>query len=99
MVRAAQAAAGGDRSVEGQGNHVDLSPAQLPDHPRIVGIDDVKYASLLPIPLTTQRQPCQDIGKVAMATMFERLKNPELPIREISLNCRLVVRKSCGSSS
>ncbi len=70
---------------------------QIPDEIRIVGIDDVKYASLLPIPLTTQRQPCQDIGKVAMATMFERLKNPDLPIREISLNCRLVIRKSCGS--
>ena len=70
---------------------------QIPTEIRIVGIDDVKYASLLPIPLTTQRQPCQDIGKVAMATMFERLKNPDLPIREISLNCRLVIRKSCGS--
>jgi GntR family transcriptional regulator of arabinose operon len=71
---------------------------QIPKEIRIVGIDDVKYASLLPIPLTTQRQPCQDIGKVAMATMFERLNNPDLPIREISLNCRLVIRESCGSS-
>jgi DNA-binding LacI/PurR family transcriptional regulator len=70
---------------------------QIPEDIRIVGIDDVKYASLLPIPLTTQHQPCQDIGKVAMATMFERLKNPDLPIREISLNCRLVIRKSSGS--
>lgn len=69
----------------------------IPKEIRIVGIDDVKYASLLPIPLTTQHQPCQDIGRVAMATMFERLKNADLPIREISLNCRLVIRKSCGS--
>ena len=70
----------------------------IPKEIRIVGIDDVKYASLLPIPLTTQHQPCQDIGKVAMATMFERLKNADLPAREISLNCRLVIRKSCGRS-
>ena len=69
----------------------------IPKEIRIVGIDDVKYASLLPIPLTTQHQPCQDIGRVAMATMFERLKNADLPAREISLNCRLVIRKSCGS--
>jgi GntR family transcriptional regulator of arabinose operon len=69
----------------------------IPKEIRIVGIDDVKYASLLPIPLTTQHQPCQDIGRVAMATMFERLKNADLPIREISLNCRLVIRRSCGS--
>jgi DNA-binding LacI/PurR family transcriptional regulator len=70
---------------------------RIPDEVRIVGIDDVKYASLLSIPLTTQHQPCLDIGRVAMATMVERLKDPDLPIREISLSCRLVIRKSCGS--
>jgi DNA-binding LacI/PurR family transcriptional regulator len=70
---------------------------RIPSEVRIVGIDDAKYASLLPVPLTTERQPCRDIGRVAMATMFERLKDPDLPIREISLSCRLVVRKSCGS--
>ena len=69
----------------------------IPRQIRMVGIDDVKYASFLPIPLTTQHQPCQDIGRVAMATMLERLRNADLPIREISLNCRLVIRKSCGS--
>lgn len=72
---------------------------RIPNEVRIVGIDDVKYASLLPIPLTTQHQPCLDIGRVAMATMVERLKDPDLPIREISLSCRLVIRKSCGSQS
>jgi GntR family transcriptional regulator of arabinose operon len=70
---------------------------RIPDEVRIVGIDDVKYASLLSIPLTTQHQPCLDIGRVAMATMVERLKDPDLPIREISLSCRLIIRKSCGS--
>ncbi len=69
----------------------------IPKQIRMVGIDDVKYASFLPIPLTTQHQPCQDIGRVAMATMLERLRNADLPIREISLNCRLVIRTSCGS--
>lgn len=69
---------------------------RIPEEIRIVGIDDVKYASLLPIPLTTMRQPCLDIGAVAMSTMLERLANPELPTRDVLLNCRLVIRKSCG---
>ncbi len=30
---------------------------RVPAHLRIVGIDDVEYASLLPVPLTTVRQP------------------------------------------
>jgi|SRR6185312_3236849 len=68
----------------------------IPETVKIVGIDDVKYASLLPIPLTTQHQPCVDLGRIAMTTMINRLESPDLPVRDISLQCRLVVRKSCG---
>jgi GntR family transcriptional regulator, arabinose operon transcriptional repressor len=71
----------------------------IPNEIRIVGIDDVKYAGLLPIPLTTQHQPCLDIGRVAMATMLDRLGNPDVATRDILLSCRLVVRRSCGSES
>jgi DNA-binding LacI/PurR family transcriptional regulator len=70
---------------------------QIPEDIRIVGIDDVNYASLLPVPLTTQHQPCLDIGVVAMSTMIERLRYPDLPTRDLLLSCRLVVRKSCGA--
>jgi GntR family transcriptional regulator of arabinose operon len=69
---------------------------KIPEEVRIIGMDDVKYASLLPIPLTTQHQPCLDIGIIAMRTMLDRLQNPGLPMREITLSCKLVVRKSCG---
>ncbi|QNI38436.1 GntR family transcriptional regulator [Edaphobacter sp. 4G125] len=69
----------------------------IPDEIRIVGIDDVRYASLLPIPLTTQHQPCPQIGMVAMSTMLQRLESPDLPARDILLSCSLVVRESCGA--
>ena len=72
---------------------------RIPEDVRIVGIDDVKYAGLLPIPLTTQHQPCLDIGRVAMSAMLERLENPELPTRDILLNCNLIIRRSCGSDA
>ena len=39
----------------------------VPEEMRIVGIDDVKYSSLLPVPLTTQHQNCADIGAMACA--------------------------------
>jgi GntR family transcriptional regulator of arabinose operon len=47
----------------------------VPQEMRIVGIDDVKYASLLPVPLTSQHQNCADIGAMAMATMLQRIEN------------------------
>lgn len=70
---------------------------RIPEDIRVVGIDDVKYAHLLPVPLTTIHQPCPAIGVIAMATMLERLRHPELPTRDILLPVRLVVRRSCGA--
>jgi len=70
---------------------------RIPEDIRIVGIDDVKYARLLPVPLTTLHQPCRDIGRIAMAVMLDRIADPDLPARDVLLRCELVVRKSCGT--
>jgi GntR family transcriptional regulator, arabinose operon transcriptional repressor len=70
---------------------------RVPDEIRIVGIDDVKYASLLPVPLTTQHQNCGDIGAMAIATMLQRLEKPDLPTRDILLQTKTVLRRSCGT--
>jgi GntR family transcriptional regulator of arabinose operon len=72
---------------------------RIPEDVRVAGIDDVKYARLLPVPLTTQHQPCRDIGRIALAVMLDRIANPDLPARDILLRCKLVVRQSCGSRS
>jgi DNA-binding LacI/PurR family transcriptional regulator len=69
---------------------------RVPEEMRVVGVDDVKYASLLPVPLTTQHQNCSDIGATAMATMLQRLEKPDLPTRDILLQTHTVVRNSCG---
>lgn len=70
---------------------------RVPDEIRIVGIDDVKYAGLLPVPLTTQHQSCADIGAMAMLTMLQRVENPTLPTRDVLLQTHTVIRKSCGA--
>lgn len=70
---------------------------RIPEEIRIVGMDDVRYASLLPVPLTTIHQDCDGIGAAAMATMLERIEHPHLPVRDVLVPVRLVVRRSCGS--
>jgi len=72
---------------------------RIPKDIRIVGIDDVKYARLLPVPLTTLHQPCRDLGRMALAVMLDRIANPDLPPRDVLLRCELIVRKSCGMVS
>jgi GntR family transcriptional regulator of arabinose operon len=69
----------------------------VPGKVRLAGIDDVKYASLLSVPLTTIHQPCADMGAIAVSTMLERLRLPKLPARDILLDFRLVIRDSCGA--
>jgi len=70
---------------------------KVPADVRLVGFDDLKYASLLPIPLTTMHQPCQEIGHAAFQAMQTRIANPAMARREILLNAALVVRESCGA--
>ena len=70
---------------------------RIPEDVRIVGIDDVSYAKLLPVPLTTVRQPCRTIGETALRVMLERIELPKLPARNVLLDCSLVIRKSCGA--
>jgi GntR family transcriptional regulator, arabinose operon transcriptional repressor len=70
---------------------------RIPEDIRLVGIDDVSYASLLPVPLTSVRQPVREIGEAALRTMLDRIRNPQLPSREVLLDGELVVRRSCGA--
>jgi GntR family transcriptional regulator of arabinose operon len=71
----------------------------IPQDVRLVGIDDAGFAALLPVPLTTLRQPTREIGDAALAAMLQRVARKDLPVRDILLDCRLVVRESCGAGS
>jgi len=70
---------------------------RVPQAIRVVGFDDVKYATLLTIPLTTIHQPCREIAVTALRAMLERMADPTLPPRHLVLSPRLVVRESCGA--
>ncbi len=70
---------------------------RVPEDVGVVGFDDVKYAQWLGVPLTTMQQPCRELGTVALSTLLERIAQPDLPLRTVLLEPRLVVRQSCGA--
>lgn len=71
--------------------------AAIPHELQVCGFDDVKYASLLSVPLSSYHQPCADIGKTAARVMLNRIKFPESPAMRVSLEGRLIIRNSsCG---
>jgi DNA-binding LacI/PurR family transcriptional regulator len=67
---------------------------RVPDDVMIGGVDDVKYAELLRVPLTTVRQPFSAIGEAAYHAMLDRIARPNAAPRHITLGCELVVRES-----
>jgi GntR family transcriptional regulator of arabinose operon len=71
---------------------------RVPDDVRLVGIDDAGYAQLLPVPLTTFRQPAAALGDTALSVMLDRVARPDRPQRDTLLHGELIVRASCGST-
>ncbi len=69
----------------------------VPGDVRVVGFDDVRYAKMLHVPLTTVRQPCETIGTAAVRAMQNRETDRCQPARQILLPAELVVRESCGA--
>jgi len=69
----------------------------VPAEVRLAGFDDVRFATLLPVALTTIHQPCRDIAEVAFRAMTERIREPTIPRRTLTVAPRLVVRESCGA--
>lgn len=70
---------------------------RVPHDIAVVGVDDLKYANALSVPLTTIRQPCVAMADAAVDTMIWRISNPSQPPRTVLLDFELVVRESCGN--
>jgi len=58
---------------------------RIPEDLRMVGIDDVVYASMLPCGSPPFAQPCEEIGNTALRVMLERLAHPKMPARDVLL--------------
>ena len=78
-------------------NTLDELNIAIPEQVRVVGFDDMRYASHLRVALTTFRQPCQDIGTAAIHLMLSRIANPSQSIKTITLEGQPIIRKSCGT--
>lgn len=68
----------------------------VPQNISVLGFDDISYASLYKIRLTTVRQPIRMIGEVCMDIILKKLKDPEenYHVRKI-MNSELIIRKTC----
>jgi DNA-binding LacI/PurR family transcriptional regulator len=70
---------------------------KIPEELRIVSFDDLYYSKDLPVPLTTIRQPTQEIGALATNLMLQRLENAKMRSRKLTITGELIIRESCGA--
>jgi LacI family transcriptional regulator len=68
----------------------------IPKDLALVGFDDIELASFLQPPLTTIRQPKQEMGRLAVEMLLARIRNHDLPINKVTLPVSLILRKSSG---
>jgi LacI family transcriptional regulator len=71
----------------------------VPDDIALVGYDDLSPATLTNPQLTTIRQPIRSFGYKAVETLLDIIQNGQQPLRRITFDTELVIRKSCGIST
>jgi hypothetical protein len=60
---------------------------------------DCKPATPVPPADITVRQPCAEIGTMAIAAMLERLRHPKIPPRDVLLDVHVVAQPRAGRTS
>ena len=60
----------------------------------LIGYDDLPMAAFTSPPLTTVRIEREELGRLAVGRLVDRVKNPDLTPIRVELATRLVVRQS-----
>lgn len=69
---------------------------RLPEDLSVIGFDDIPRAAEVYPPLTTVRQPLEQMGQVAAETLLRLIEDPALLVERIALPTELIVRGSCA---
>ncbi|MEU8673272.1 LacI family DNA-binding transcriptional regulator [Streptomyces sp. NPDC048560] len=67
---------------------------RVPQDVAVVGFDDFELAEQTEPPLTTVRQPMEEIGRTMVRLLLEEMEQPKVAWRHVILRTRLVVRES-----
>lgn len=68
----------------------------IPDDVAIVSFNDIEMAQFASVPLTSVKVFTEEMGRIGVKMMAERLGGRELPLK-VTVPTRLVIRDSCGS--
>jgi LacI family transcriptional regulator len=81
-------------AIDGLKNLVDLQ-INIPDDIAVFSFDASEAFALFNCPITHYRQPLEEIGESAVKLLFEVMSDT-IPVKQICLESKLVVGRSCG---
>ena len=70
---------------------------KVPEDISVIGYDDIPEAEFSDPPLTTIRQPAEEIGQEATNLLIQMIEDPSIVPTQIFFDTQLVVRSSCRS--
>lgn len=71
---------------------------KVPDEIAIVGYDDIGFAAAAAVPLSSVRQPREQLGRAAMELLLDEVENgAEHKHRQVVFQPELIVRESSSS--
>ncbi len=72
-----------------------LNNLSIPRDLSIVGYNDITYSGYLTPPLTTMKQPLEEIGKRAVEILVKTIEEPEREKEKIMMKTEFIKRDSC----
>ena len=66
----------------------------IPEDVALVGFDDIEFAQLAAVPLTTVRQPAAHMGQTAASLLLDEFRNSDHSHQRVQFTPELVVRES-----
>jgi LacI family repressor for deo operon, udp, cdd, tsx, nupC, and nupG len=88
--------AGNDQMAMGFITEVKEAGFSVPGDVSVAGFDDIEYSVIFDPPLTTMRQPRQEIGRLAALELLRRMNGGDRgePPRKVRMECELIIRAS-----
>lgn len=68
---------------------------QIPENISLIGFDDIPLVSELSVPLTTIKQPVEDIGSIAVSLFIQLAEKKEVEKKVYEIPTALITRESC----
>jgi DNA-binding LacI/PurR family transcriptional regulator len=86
-----------DRLAKGAISALNEAGLKVPQDVSIIGYDDIPEAEFDDPPLTTMRQPMQEVGKAAANLLINLIEDPNAAPQQILFTTELISRSSCTS--